>query len=122
MTGKRALIVDDAPTAVEVLRRSLAQMDIDCDGVDSAEAALEYLGDADDMPDYVFMDVMMPGMNGFDATEKILSEEKTEKLPVIIYTTLNRSEDKSKAKAVGASAFLSKPFSQADLAKCMSKV
>jgi len=119
---KQALIVDDAPTAVEILKRSLHGLDIQAHGVNSGEDALLYLAKADQLPDYVFMDVMMPGIDGYETTEQLLGKEKTSHLPVIIYTTLRREEDKVKATSVGAVGFLSKPFAQPALKACLQSL
>jgi len=119
---KWALVVDDSPTAVELLRRSLAQLHITAQGVGTGEEALDFLVQAESLPNYVFMDVMMPGIDGFETTQRILSKSRTAHLPIIIYTTLKSAEDQAKAKTAGAIGFLAKPFNQSGLKACLEQL
>ena len=85
MSQKSALIVDDSRTAREVLRRMLADHDLRVETAESAEAALEFLGAH--RPDVIFMDHMMPGMDGFQAVKAIKENPATATIPVLMYTT-----------------------------------
>ncbi len=66
-------------------------------------------------PDLILMDVMMPVMNGFEATERIKSDEDTGHIPVIIVTALDTREDKIKGISIGADDFLTKPIDLEEL-------
>ncbi|TLZ27379.1 MAG: response regulator [Gammaproteobacteria bacterium] len=72
MGAKRALIVDDSKSARVFLARALEKYDIDVDAAESAEAAIEYL--SSNRPDVIFMDHLMPGMDGFQAVQAIKTE------------------------------------------------
>jgi len=120
--SKHALVVDDSPTAVELLKRSLEQLGIVAQSVGTGEAAVDFLSGADPLPDYVFMDVMMPGMDGFEATKAILGQSRTAHLPIIIYTTLKSDVDQKKAQDAGATGYLTKPFNQSGLKACLQQL
>src|SRR5690606_26306751 len=85
MATKRALIVDDSTTAQYSLKKILQAYDLEVDSVDSGEAAMLYL--AKHLPDVVFMDHLMPGMDGLRALQIIKSHPETAMVPVIMYTS-----------------------------------
>lgn len=106
MTTKRALIVDDSKTAQHRLKRMLRKYELDIVAVDSAEAALSYLSGS--VPDVVFMDHMMPGMDGFRALQIIKSHPATATIPVIMYTSKSGDVYTGQARALGALDVVSK--------------
>lgn len=106
MTIKRALIVDDSRTAQHRLKRMLKKYDLDIVAVDSAESALSYLSSS--VPDVVFMDHLMPGMDGFRALQIIKSHPATATIPVIMYTSKSGDVYTSQARALGALDVVSK--------------
>ncbi|WP_027328518.1 response regulator [Marinimicrobium agarilyticum] len=106
MTIKRALIVDDSKTAQHRLKRMLKKYDLDIVAVDSAESALSYLSSS--VPDVVFMDHLMPGMDGFRALQIIKSHPATATIPVIMYTSKSGDVYTSQARALGALDVVSK--------------
>lgn len=65
-----------------------------------------------ELPDLILMDVVMPGLNGFQATRQLTREDTTKHIPVIIVTTKNQETDKVWGKRQGASAYLTKPVSE----------
>ncbi len=85
MQGKRALVVDDSKSARVVLSRMLEKFGIEVDSADSAETALEYL--RDHRPDVIFMDHMMPGMDGLQAVREIKVNPELADIPVMMYTS-----------------------------------
>src|SRR5205823_13704014 len=85
MGAKRALIVDDSKSARVVLARALEKYDIDVDAAESAEAAIEYL--SSNRPDAIFMDHLMPGMDGFQAVQAIKKYPRTAPTPISLYTS-----------------------------------
>lgn len=107
------LVVDDEEKNVKLLVNLCENLGYETitarNGVEAVEQALTK------KPDLVLMDVMMPEMNGFEATEKIKSNEITEKIPVIIVTALDSREDRIKGISKGANDFLSKPVDAAEL-------
>src|SRR5690625_3148002 len=106
MATKRALIVDDSKTAQFRLRKMLREYDLAIVAVDSAEAALSHL--ASNLPDVVFLDHMMPGLDGFRALQIIKSHPVTADLPVIMYTSKSGDLYASEARALGALDILNK--------------
>ena len=85
MPIKNALVVDDSKSARMMLQRLLSKMNVKADVVESAEAALVFLDNA--QPDVIFMDHMMPGMDGLEATQLIKANPKTATIPTIMYTS-----------------------------------
>jgi CheY-like chemotaxis protein len=110
MTIKNALIVDDSKSARMMLQRLLKKMNVVSLAVESAEEALSYLEDHE--PDVIFMDHMMPGMDGLEATQTIKSNPKTQGIPTIMYTSKEGDGYNSLAKSHGASGVLPKPANQ----------
>jgi CheY-like chemotaxis protein len=110
MTIKNALIVDDSKSARIMLQRLLEKMNVIALGVESAEEALSYL--ENQQPDIIFMDHMMPGMDGLEATQTIKNNPKTKGIPTIMYTSKEGDGYNSLAMSHGASGVLPKPANQ----------
>ncbi len=110
MTIKNALIVDDSKSARIMLQRLLEKMNVVALAVESAEEALSYL--ENQHPDVIFMDHMMPGMDGLEATQTIKSNPKTQGIPTIMYTSKEGDGYNSLAKSHGAFGVLPKPANQ----------
>ena len=87
MSAKRALVVDDSKSARVVLSRMLEKYGIAVDTADSAESALDYL--ERERPDVVFMDHLMPGMDGLQAVKIIKANPATATIPIMMYTRNN---------------------------------
>jgi len=121
MSNKRALIVDDSSTAQYRLKKMLRPFNLAIDIVDSGEAALRYL--ASNAPDVVFMDHLMPGMDGFRALQIIKSHPETAMIPVIMYTSRSGDVYTGQARALGALDVVSKDtINAADLSKVMAAI
>ena len=71
--------------------------------------ALQQLIKTDNLPDIIFLDLNMPRMNGFQCLQHLKNNERYAAIPVIMYTTSGNTEDKEKAKRLGALKFLTKP-------------
>jgi CheY-like chemotaxis protein len=110
MAIKNALIVDDSRSARIMLQRLLEKMNVVSLAVESAEEAIIYLESK--CPDVIFMDHMMPGMDGLEATQTIKNNPKTENIPTIMYTSKEGDGYNILAKSHGASGVLPKPASQ----------
>ncbi|MCL4722564.1 MAG: response regulator, partial [Gammaproteobacteria bacterium] len=106
MADRSALIVDDSRTAREVLRRMLESHELRVETAESAEAALEFL--AMHRPDVIFMDHMMPGMDGFQAVKAIKENPATATIPVMMYTSQSGALYVGQARALGAVGVLPK--------------
>jgi CheY-like chemotaxis protein len=120
MKIEKALVVDDSKVAHLNLRKLLAQRGVEVDWVGSGEDCLAYL--RKQTPDVVFMDVMMPGMDGFDTTGAIHSDPAIHAPPVIICSANATDEDRENAEKNGAVEFLSKPYTADKLDKILAKV
>ncbi|MBL3591103.1 MAG: response regulator [gamma proteobacterium endosymbiont of Lamellibrachia anaximandri] len=107
------LIVDDSPTEVHVLKKILEkqgfQVQVARDGQEGVDTAKRT------HPDLILMDVVMPILNGFQATRQLQNDEGTAKIPVIMVTTKDQETDRSWGKRQGASEYLVKPVAPADL-------
>ena len=117
MAQKRALIVDDSRSARLSLARILEKHDIEVDSVESAEAAIGYL--ASRRPDVVFMDHMMPGMDGFQAVQAIKNDPRTATIPIMMYTSQEGEVYLGQARALGAIGVLPKQIKPADVSKVL---
>lgn len=117
MTTKRALIVDDSRSARVILSRMLEAYDLQVDAAESAEQALEYL--RQNRPDVVFMDHLMPGMDGFQAIQAIKSNPDTATIPVMMYTSQEGELYVSQARALGAVGVLPKTVKQGDVSRVL---
>jgi CheY-like chemotaxis protein len=117
MAQKRALIVDDSRSARLFLARILEKHDIDVDSVESAEAAIGYL--ASRRPDVIFMDHMMPGMDGFQAVQAIKNDPRTATIPIMMYTSQEGEVYLGQARALGAVGVLPKQIKHADVSKVL---
>ncbi len=121
MANKRALIVDDSTTAQYRLKKMLRRYPLDIDVADTGEAALRYL--AHHVPDVIFMDHTMPGMDGFRALQIIKSHPETAMVPVIMYTAQSGDVYTGQARALGALDVVSKDTINAtDLSKVMETI
>ena len=112
---KTILIVDDESIMVSVLQRHISNAGYDFDVASNGQEALDKINKT--APALVLLDLMMPGINGFETCRRIRANENTKKLPVIIVTALHSESDSSDAAGCGANEFLTKPVDGALLAK-----
>jgi CheY-like chemotaxis protein len=117
VTGKRALIVDDSRSARVILSRMLEQHGMTVDTAESAEQALEYLQQS--RPDVIFMDHLMPGMDGFQAVQVIKSDPQTAMIPLMMYTSQEGELYVSQARALGAIGVLPKTVRPVDVSRVL---
>jgi CheY-like chemotaxis protein len=116
-TGKRALIVDDSRSARVILSRMLEQHGMAVDTAESAEQALEYLHQQ--RPDVIFMDHLMPGMDGFQAVQAIKADPQTATIPLMMYTSQEGELYVSQARALGAVGVLPKTVRPVDVSRVL---
>jgi CheY-like chemotaxis protein len=117
MPGKRALVVDDSRSARVVLSRMLERYGILVDSAESAEAALEYL--KDHRPDVIFMDHLMPGMDGLTAVREIKANPGLAAIPIMMYTSQEGEIYGGQARASGAVGVLPKSIRPIDVTKAL---
>ncbi|MGD2146354.1 MAG: response regulator, partial [Anaerolineae bacterium] len=109
----RILVVDDRPSTAKAMADFLGMAGYEVAVVLDGSEALERI--ADDVPDLVLLDVMMPGMDGFEVCRRIKGNPATLFLPVVLVTGLKQSEDRLKGVEAGADDFLTKPPDQHEL-------
>ncbi|MEE5090021.1 twitching motility response regulator PilH [Xanthomonas citri] len=116
----RILIVDDSPSQLLGIQRIVEKLGHETmtatDGAAGVEAAKESL------PDLVLMDVVMPNLNGFQATRTLKREPTTQHIPVILVTTKDQDTDRMWGMRQGARAYITKPFSEDELLEVMERV
>ncbi|HHH47073.1 MAG TPA: response regulator [Thiotrichales bacterium] len=109
----RILIIDDSPTEIHVLKGMLEKNGFETLTAESGEQGIELA--RSEKPDLVLMDVVMPGLNGFQATRQLTRDEETRSIPVIICTTKDQETDKVWGKRQGARDYITKPVSEKEL-------
>ncbi|AKU49316.1 twitching motility response regulator PilH [Xanthomonas arboricola] len=116
----RILIVDDSPSQLLGIQRIVEKLGHETitatDGAAGVEAAKSSL------PDLVLMDVVMPNLNGFQATRTLKREPATQHIPVILVTTKDQDTDRMWGMRQGARAYITKPFSEDELLEVMERV
>jgi CheY-like chemotaxis protein len=117
MGQKRALVVDDSKSARVILSRMLEKYDIEVDMAESAEQAIEYLRHG--RPDAIFMDHLMPGMDGLQAVKAIKSNPQTATIPIMMYTSQEGELYVGQARALGAMGVLPKQVRPVDVSKVL---
>jgi CheY-like chemotaxis protein len=117
MARKRALVVDDSKSARVILSRMLEKYDIEVDMAESAEQAIEYL--KHERPDAIFMDHLMPGMDGLQAVQAIKSNPQTAMIPIMMYTSQEGELYVGQARALGAMGVLPKQVRPVDVSKVL---
>lgn len=120
MAIKNALVVDDSKSARFSLKKLLQQQGIKTDFAESAGDALNYL--STNTPDIIFMDHLMPGMDGFEATKAIKANPDTRDIPIIMCTSKEGTDYGEQALAFGAYAILPKPAPSATLMAILNKL
>ena len=114
------LIIDDSPTELHLFQNMLAKHGFETLVADSGEEGLRQASTA--RPDCILMDVVMPGMNGFQATRKLSQDPRTSSIPVIIITTKDQETDKIWGMRQGAVEYLVKPIREGELVSKINAV
>jgi len=117
MARKSALVVDDSKSARVILSRMLEKYDIEVDMAESAEQAIEYL--KTNRPDAIFMDHLMPGMDGLQAVKAIKGNPQTAMIPIMMYTSQEGELYVGQARALGAMGVLPKQVRPVDVSKVL---
>jgi twitching motility two-component system response regulator PilH len=116
----RILIVDDSPSQLMGIRRIVEKLGHEAltaeDGAAGVEAAKR------ELPDLILMDVVMPNLNGFQATRSITREPTTKHIPIVLVTTKDQDTDRVWGMRQGAKAYITKPFSESELADMIQQM
>jgi len=114
----RILIVDDSPTQLLSLKRVVEKLGhsviVAEDGAAGVEVAKR------EIPELILMDVVMPNLNGFQATRSIAKDPKTSHIPVILVTTKGQETDKIWGMRQGAKAYVTKPIDEKELTQAIA--
>lgn len=114
------LVIDDSPSEMARFRDMLAKNNFQvleaANGEEGCAMAVAHL------PDVILMDVVMPEMNGFQATRKITRDKATAHIPVVIISTKNQETDRVWGKRQGAKEYLTKPINEAELMNIIRSV
>ncbi|TXT26372.1 MAG: twitching motility two-component system response regulator PilH [Gallionellaceae bacterium] len=113
MTIKKILVVDDSATERHVLGGVLGKQGFEVFYAEDGEKGVEQA--RQNKPDLIIMDVVMPGMNGFQATRAISRDPETKHIPIIVCTTKNQETDKVWGLRQGAKDYVVKPIVAAEL-------
>lgn len=116
----RILIVDDSPSQLMGMKRIVEKLGHEAlsaeDGAQGVEVAKATV------PDLILMDVVMPNLNGFQATRAISKEATTSHIPIVLVTTKDQETDKVWGMRQGAKAYITKPFNEAELVAIINKL
>ena len=111
--GLRALVVDDSPTIVAVLRKMLRQNHYEVLEAGDGEKGLAIA--RAQPPDLVFLDIVLPGMSGFEVLRQLRREAQTGEVPVIMISGNAQATEQFYVQRIGADDFLRKPFSRTEV-------
>jgi len=119
---KTILVVDDEPDIVNLTQRFLELEDYDTITCNNGKEALKIVEDK--YPDIVLilLDVMMPGLSGWEVLQNLKGNDLFKDILVVLFTVKSFNEDIQKGKALGADGYITKPFSGNDLLKYVKKL
>jgi CheY-like chemotaxis protein len=116
----RVLVVDDEPNILYALEETVRDLGFECIAACDGEEALIIARGA--RPDLVITDVIMPRLNGYELCEKLKSDEATRSIPIVMVTVRAGDKDRKDGSAVGADAYLIKPFHLSDLQRVIDEL
>ena len=116
----RILIVDDSPSQLLGLKRIVEKLGHETLTAEDGAAGVEVA--KRELPDLILMDVVMPNLNGFQATRTISKDPTTSHIPVVLVTTKDQETDKVWGKRQGAKDYLTKPVDEDTLIKTLNNV
>lgn len=120
MPKPRILIADDEPNIVLSLEFLMQRAGYAVEVVDNGEDALKRA--AEDPPDLMLLDVMLPRLSGFEVCQRLRALPACRTLPIVMLTAKGRDSEVSKGLALGATAYITKPFSVEDLVREVKRI
>jgi DNA-binding response OmpR family regulator len=111
---KKILIIDDSPEVIEVLGNALSKYYV-CQVALNGEKAFKLLETCEELPDLILLDVMMPGMNGYEVCKHLKYDIRLKDIPIIFISSLNQTFDKVKAFKMGGVDYITKPFEKEEI-------
>jgi twitching motility two-component system response regulator PilH len=116
----RILVVDDSPSQQMGMKRIVEKLGHEAltaeDGVSGVAVCKQ------ELPDLVLMDVVMPNLNGFQATRALTRDDSTKHIPIVLVTTKDQETDRVWGMRQGAKAYLTKPFNENELIDIIKQV
>src|SRR5579871_4328081 len=116
----RILIVDDSPSQLIGMRRTVEKLGHQVVTAEDGAAGVETA--KRELPDLILMDVVMPNLNGFQATRTIAKDPKTSHIPIILVTTKDQDTDRVWGLRQGAKAYVTKPVDESILVETIGKL
>ena len=118
--AKRVLLAEDEPNIAEsitfLLERAGFEVTVENDGRGALDAVMA------DSPDVLVLDVMLPGLDGYEILRTLRADRERESLPVLMLTAKGQREDREMALKCGADLFITKPFSNAEIVSAVRKL
>ncbi|HEX9717771.1 MAG TPA: response regulator [Actinomycetota bacterium] len=116
----RILIVDDDPVILRLLQINLRLEGYEVDSASRGDEALRSASEA--VPDVVVLDIMMPGVDGFDVLRQLKEDPASRDVPVILLSARAQDEDRRRGYALGVEEYVTKPFDPAHLVEIVRRV
>lgn len=115
------MIVDDEPDILKIMDISLKLADLECLKASTGEECLEMLGKGR-IPDLLLLDIMMPGMSGYDVCKRIKNDEKLKGIKIIMLTAKGQKGDAEEGLKAGADDYIIKPFDPYELIEQIKEI
>ena len=116
----RVLVVDDEPDVLLLCRLNLEQRGHEVLEAANGDEALDLARDG--TPDLLVLDLMLPGIDGYQVLQSLRADERTSKIPVLVLTAKSLQADRERSRQLGAAAFLTKPFLPDELCDMVDEV
>lgn len=117
---KEILVVDDMPEMIEVVRAIFEEKDYTVSGALSGEECLKKLKKK--KPSLILLDIRMPGMDGWDVLKEVKQNKSTKAIPVIVYTTVEKTLDDETLRERGVDDYIVKPFDNEELIRKVERL
>lgn len=117
---RRVLLVDDDAALRMLYRFNLEASGVTVFEAPDGETALQLL--EGELPDVVLLDVMMPGIDGWEVAKRLAADERTSRLPIIFITALAEDAARARGRELGAAGYLAKPFNPVSLADEIERI
>ena len=118
--AKRVLLAEDEPNIVEsltfLLERAGFNVEVQSDGREALNSAKA------DTPDVLILDVMLPGLDGYEILRQLRADQRSEALPILMLTAKGQREDRETAMEHGADLFMTKPFANSEIVAAVKEL
>ncbi len=118
--AKKVLLIEDEPNIIEAMSFILSRDGYTVHTHENGETALDKIRAYP--PDLIILDVMLPGRSGYDVLQDLRSEDAISDIPVLMLTARGQTKDREQALRIGANAFMTKPFSNAEVRDVVQKL